>query len=254
MKIHLLRFKNGNEFLSCYEQMEGDGGLVFPTRAALKPGETFVIEVKFPPLPNRVLVKATVSRAQKASPDGPGQKSYPLQKSHPLGTIVARFLRTEKPKRDFLLEMAKIGHHDSNGKLKRPAHRRYRRFPVDMGLTWQVKETELRHQGRVEDLSSGGMFVRTEWTPPVGTELKLTLQPDDAKGPLGLYGRVTWVSQGLRAGGMGIRFQHNSRGEMRRIRRLIRHISNSGEFTHQTEKNGVARSRARSHSSNPFPN
>jgi Tfp pilus assembly protein PilZ len=190
--------------------MDGVGGVVFDSRASLEIGEKFVLEVKFPPLPNRVLIKAEVVE-KKRSPD----------------RVVARFLSGEQAKRDFLVTMAASNERKLNG--RRPAHRLHRRFPVELPVTWQVKGVELRHDGKIEDLSSGGMFVRTEWTPPVGTELKLTFHPRSSQERVCLVGRVTWVSQGLRAGGMGIRFRHRNGPEMRAVRKLVREIGHSGE-------------------------
>lgn len=228
MKLHYLRFKSGSEFLSCYEEMNGKGGLVFPSRAAVKDGETFVLEIKFPALPNRVLIKAEVSKCHG------GQESSGESCSANRPTIVeTRFLGTEKSKKDFLLAMAK---NDERFTRNRPAKRRYRRFPVNMDANWQVKGVELLHRGSIEDLSGGGVFIRTEWTPPEGTDLNLTLYPDDEQGPLRLVGRVAWTKQGSRTGGMGIRFKKNNHRDMVRIRRLIRHMGNCGKST--CPKNG----------------
>ena len=116
-----------------------------------------MIEIKFPPLPNRVLIKAKV-----------------LEKDSAAEKIVVEFLDGEQLKRDFLLAMATKD--PAELKKNRPAHRRHPRFPVDIPVTWQVKDVELRHEGKIADISGGGMFIRTEWTPPVGTELKLTLR------------------------------------------------------------------------------
>jgi len=241
MKIHLLRFNDGKEFLSSYRHIGEIGGIVFDSRASLKKGEFFVLEIKFPNLPNRVLIKSEVTsvfnkNSEKTKlhcstfPHNQNEKKTHAENTQ---TIEARFLISEKPKETFLLDMAQFGEQ----KKRKPAKRRYRRFPVDMTVKWQIKGLEYRHRGRVEDLSNGGMFVRTEWTPPKGTELKLTIHPDDEQGTLGLFGKVTWISQDWRTGGMGIQFKHNNQEELRRIRRLLRHISNCGESTHQMTKN-----------------
>lgn len=249
MKIHLLRFNDGKDFISSYRKIGGNGAMVFDSRASLKKGEIFVLEIKFPKLPNRILIKSEVTGVFNKNNNEERKlhcSKFPYdqnkKKAHAQNTqtIEARFLNSEKPKESFLLEMAGVG----AKKQMKPAKRRYRRFPVDMTVKWQVKGLEYRHRGKVEDLSNGGMFVRTEWTPPKGTELKLTIHPDDEQGSLGLFGKVTWISQDWKTGGMGIQFKHNNQEELRRIRRLLRHISNCGESTHRMLKKPGTNSRS----------
>ncbi len=223
MKLHYLKFKSGREFLADYEEKDGKGGLVFSTRGVFERGEIFILEIKFPVLPNRVLIKAEVIQVQ--NDEKKESTGVSCSESGP-AVIQTRFLDTEKSKKEFLLAMAK---NHEKFKRNRPAKRNHRRFPVTMTVNWQVKGVELRHRGTIEDLSGGGAFVCTEWPPPEGTDLNLTLYPEDERGPLRLSGRVAWIKEASKKRGMGVRFKNNNHGDMLRIRRLIRRIDDSGK-------------------------
>jgi hypothetical protein len=60
MKILFARFDSAEDFLRHYDPVLEWGGIVVPTKAALPPSTPVVVEVAFPGLPNRVLVRGSL--------------------------------------------------------------------------------------------------------------------------------------------------------------------------------------------------
>lgn len=224
MKIYSLKLKNGIKFLERYRDVNKTGGLLLPNRIKPALSERFVLEVRFPPLPNPVLLKACAVELDPRT-----------------GGVIALFDKIESAKKDFLIQVATKAE-------QTPSRRRHRRLSVEFPVVWQVRGVEFRHQGRVEDVSRGGMYVQTEWTPPVGTELKLTLDPGDAEEkPISLNGKVAWVYHGVRNAGMGIRFRERTSTEQDRLLELIRSMYARGEVHAPTVPSGSAPPRSSIH-------
>ncbi|MCD6497360.1 MAG: PilZ domain-containing protein [Deltaproteobacteria bacterium] len=207
MRIHLVQFDSARDFLHHYDEMDGDGGLIFATKAKFRSGEQVALEVRFPPMVGRVLVTATSSPHMA-----------------PEGYVAFRFLAEEQSKKEFLLRVA----HLSGEPKSFPRH--HRRFPVRLRLNWQVEGVAFHHIGEVRNLSRGGLFVVSEWAPPVGTRLSLTIKAPDDPNPIRVRGKVTWVSHGGKQVGMGLRFEKRSSPDMKRLRTIIRAISHSGDL------------------------
>ena len=56
-----VRYRNGTEFLEHYQSSFLYGGLFYPTREAIPLGEAVVMEVRFPELEDRVLLRGFVA-------------------------------------------------------------------------------------------------------------------------------------------------------------------------------------------------
>jgi len=87
-----------------------------------------------------------------------------------------------------------------------------RRAEERLDVTWSVdcasEETFL--YAYITNVSSLGLFVRTEHPLPVGTRVKLTFAPDGC-GPFELFGEVAWINPHIPGSdnpnpGMGVRF------------------------------------------------
>ena len=59
-------------------------------------------------------------------------------------------------------------------------------------------------------IRNGGIFVRTDRLYELGDDVTVTIRLFDASGPVGIKGRVVWVTptraQGKRAAGVGVQF------------------------------------------------
>jgi uncharacterized protein (TIGR02266 family) len=81
-----------------------------------------------------------------------------------------------------------------------------------------------------DDVSGGGVQIRTQNPPPVGTDVVLLLQIEEQEGQLRIPGRVAWVRTDDNFSGMGVRFTAESSAEKKRLRDLVRKYMERGEI------------------------
>jgi uncharacterized protein (TIGR02266 family) len=85
-----------------------------------------------------------------------------------------------------------------------PEKRQHQRLPAALTVIFESRGDLQEHQ--VTDVSTGGLFVKTDCPLPIGTELalKVILPPNNLA--VSVQGRVTWVREKNGAEGMGIKF------------------------------------------------
>ena len=203
MRLLTLAYATADEFLASYH--DSDGGTVsVQTRTDGTIGEQLLVEVSFPGLPNRALLRATVTS---------------ITFEHGLRFAVDE---ADATTRDFLLSIAR------GDNIVVGAQRDHARFPSVLRAHWTSGgaagggDTTI-----VEDLSAGGAFVQALHPPEVGAPIELTIEVPS--GPaLATSGHVAWVRHG-KAPGFGIDFDALSGDSGRRLRTLLRHASETAE-------------------------
>src|SRR5262245_45110891 len=144
MRILKARYRSQSEFLDQFQPPFAFGGLFFPTREPVALGESVVVEVSFPGLTERMLVRGFVS-FRRAGRHRTGARAG----------IGIEFLASERLKRDFLLAMA-------NGEVDREvAPRRHRRLPVALTVDFRVMEQRDQTAATIGDIGPGGAFIKT---------------------------------------------------------------------------------------------
>jgi Tfp pilus assembly protein PilZ len=214
MRLLTVAFGSPAEFLACYTGRLVPGGLFCPTRATFHADEEVVIEVAFPHLPNRTMLRG---RAHTGS-CGMG------------GWI--RLDPSDARARDFLLSIARGDGGDDS------IERSHLRIPASVPVDCRVDEVDDPSHERVvsetQDVGSGGVFIRAAEAPAVGTRLRVTLGPTADRGArFQLEGRVAWIRSGVEASrGFGVRFDRG--GDSQRLRTMVRRAWESGrvEFGH----------------------
>jgi len=197
MRLVTLHFPSSEEFLAAYHPADG-GTLSTKTRTDGNIGEDILVEINFPALPNRVLVRAQV---------------IGIAFEHGLRFA---FAPDETTTRDFLLAIAR-------GELSvATAHRGHTRFPSALHASWSVGGGD-GHATLVDDLSAGGAFVRATEPPTVGDEVTLALVLPDGE-TLSATGHVAWIRSG-KDPGFGVEFGDLPADTGRRLRSLLRHAS-----------------------------
>jgi Tfp pilus assembly protein PilZ len=200
MRLVTLAYATTDEFLASFDERDG-GTMSVKTRTDGTIGERLLVEVSFPGLPNRALVRATVTS---------------LTFEHGLRFVIDE---ADASTRDFLLSIAR-GDNVIVG-----AHRENERFPTALRAHWsRVGESHQRQETTVvEDLSAGGAFVLTANPPEVGAEVDVTIAVP--VGPaLEASGTVAWVRHG-KAPGFGLDFETLVGDSGRRLRALLRRAS-----------------------------
>jgi Tfp pilus assembly protein PilZ len=201
MRLVTLAFATKDEFLASYHSADG-GSLSMRTRTDAGIGEEVLIEISFPGLPNRALVRATV-----------------MGISFEQGLRFA-FSPADVTTRDFLLAVAR-------GETKiETTHRDHARFPAKLYATWAPKDGSHRPT-TIEDVSAGGAFVCALDPPAVATEVELVITAPGGE-TLSATGTIAWIRNG-KDSGFGVEF-HDMAGETgRKLRALLRHASESAE-------------------------
>jgi hypothetical protein len=182
------------------------GELAFPTRATPQPGEAVVVEVACPGLPNRVCL-----RGRAGERDGQGR-------------LRVRFEPDQRMKCDFLAAFAA-------GDAAAVIPRRNQRFCVYLPVLWLRSDADEPLLGVVEDLSAGGLHMRTCEPIAVRTELLVRVR-------LGQTGPVQeLVLSGTVLGccrvepqrfQVRLRFSNNARPALRALRQILRTFAERG--------------------------
>jgi Tfp pilus assembly protein PilZ len=203
MRILSAHYAQCSDFLGAYNPEFAGGALFYPTRMPLLAGEAVILDVRLPNVPNPVLVRGRIAHVDTAR----------------MGSWIS-FDPEDRSTLEFLLGMAR-------GNLEiRPVTRKSGRFPVELQVDWQVGDSDDLYISSTDDVSWGGVFVRTLSPPPVGTPVSVVIATPAGE-TLRLRGRVTRTRVNGSAG-MAVRFAGES-VERRRLRRLLRDMDLRGE-------------------------
>ncbi|MSP62453.1 MAG: hypothetical protein EXR72_19395 [Myxococcales bacterium] len=203
MRILRARYHDGEEMLRHYQPSLPHGGLFYPTREAMAIGELLVVELRFPALRDKMMMRGMVVWRRS------GRHRTKLRAG-----VGIEFHQHEAERRDFLLAVAR-------GEKVSMVVRRHRRLPVELPVAWRVAEGRSWFKSHFEDISPGGAFVATSEVAPFGTDLVLDVMPPGSVMPLEISARVCWVRP---EHGVGVEFRWRDAGGARRLRELVRRL------------------------------
>jgi Tfp pilus assembly protein PilZ len=197
------RFKDKKAFLEAYSDELETGSIFCPTTTPLEPEDRVVVEINFPELPNKMLVRGTVISWRNALP----------RLRVRAGAVVA-FDESEGETRDFLLEVA-AGLHQ--GAVKR----RHARVPVELDIKWRPADSPDLLIGRLNDISIGGAQLLTDETLEPEDDIVVELVAPGGATPISIASKVSNQTPS----GYGIRFIYRDGGGSRRLREVVRRLS-----------------------------
>lgn len=206
MRLLTIPFISSAEFLSHYSSKHDDGALFCRTRTELDADEQVLLEISFPGLPNRALIRAQVLSIEAGK-----------------GAWVT-FAPADASTRNFLVGLAR-GDLEVSQKLERS----HSRFPAQLPIAIRVAQDgrDKEHHAVAEtstgDVSASGVFVRSDAAPPVGTRVQLVIDAPGG-GRFSLVGEVSWINEA----GFGVHFHDKRNEDNRRLRTLLRRASESG--------------------------
>ncbi len=213
MRLLTVAFVSSEEFLSHYRDREDLGALFVRTRTELEGDQRVLMEISFPGLPNRALVRGSVAKVT------PGKGAW------------VQFNEADRSTLKFLLELAR-----GQVQVTPTVNRSFERFPAELPVDCTI---EVQHGERADerlvtrtvDLGAGGVFVRSLTPPAIGTKVKISIGPvaDGEFDAVTLEGHVAWVRNGD-AKGFGVRFQDKSQPDARTLRTMLRRASESGKI------------------------
>ncbi|MEZ4401674.1 MAG: PilZ domain-containing protein [Kofleriaceae bacterium] len=195
-----LAFATADDFVAAYHPADG-GTVSTRTRTDGTIGERVLIEISFPGLPNRALLRADVTG---------------IAFEHGLRFAIAA---EDVTTRDFLLGVAR-----GEVRVESTIHRDHARFPATLNVAWRVGAGAATTT-TLEDLSAGGAFLRAEAPPAIGAEVSLDITTPAGE-VLPATGHVAWIRQG-KDPGFGVDFAPAAGEAGRKLRALLRHASES---------------------------
>ncbi len=196
-----LSLGSGRDFMeSTYLHDLPGGGVFIPTNEDFAPGEDVNVEFVFPEIPEGISISGTVawrrSPAKWRSAMKPG--------------VGVSFGDHERSRVEFLIDFCS----GELAKLRKPG----RRVPVD--LRADILTEDQRFEGRLKDLSRGGVFVLTDLQLARFDNIELDLFLPGAAEPERFFGSVAWCRSGDEAG-LGIKFEFRSPIRRKRIGSLV---------------------------------
>lgn len=206
MRLLTVVFVSTEHFLSHYSDKASSGALFYRTRTELTTGEPVLMEIYFPGLPNRVLVRGAVADYT------PGQGAWIGFHDHDSST------------RDFLVAVAR-GEIEVRPKVGRSFDRFPMSLPVDITISSERLVT------RTGDVGVGGAFIRTLTPPTVGTPVKVTIGPSEGApfDTITLEGEVAWIRGSGDEKGFGVKFRDKTQLDHRLLRTALRRASEKGK-------------------------
>ncbi len=201
MRLLTLAYPSAAAFLAAYD--EAIGTLLAMTKTEVARDELILVEVAFPRLPNRPLVRARCTEVVE-------------------GGLRLRFEDDDVSTCEFLLKFAR-----GEVRFEDTTHREHKRVPSALAVEYRI-DGKAAKSGHVDDLSAGGCFVRDDHPPDVGLAITVNLSMVDEPSPIELTGHVAWVRSG-KGPGFGIEFDNPESAGGKRLRQVLRRAIGTGD-------------------------
>ncbi len=203
MNILRVRCRNLGEFEEHYQLDMPTGGVFCPTTTELPPGTAVVVEMACDGLPNKVLIRGTVTSWRPALP----------RMRVRAGATVA-FDADESAKRDFVLETLRG---ERSADLTR--RRKHTRIPIGIPCRVRIATGLDLMEAVLREISVSGGLLMGPIQPAIGTDIVLEIAPPGSEAPFDLSGRVVYHAGDNQT---GVRFIYREGGGSRRLRELVR--------------------------------
>src|SRR5262245_19824384 len=167
MNILKLRIKSADEWGELYQTDLPNGGLFVPTTTELEAGDTAVVELASPQLPNKVMIRTAVRSWRPALP-----------RLRVRAGAVVEFEGDEITKRDFV---ADVFSGKREGEIPR---RRQSRLPVSIPVKFRLTSSAAFQDGAISEISVGGAMLNTMSPLPLDSDIVLEVVPPGGAAPL----------------------------------------------------------------------
>jgi len=201
VNILRVRCRNLEEFEEHYLPDIPNGGVFCPTTTELAPGTAVVVEMACDGLPNKVLIRGTVTNWRPALP----------RMRIRAGATVA-FEADEGAKRDFVVQTLR-------GERSATRKRKHTRIPIGIPCKIRVTSALEFTEAELREISVSGGLILGPLQPPIGTDVVLEITPPGSEAPFDLSGRVVYHAGESQT---GVRFIYREGGGSRRLRELVR--------------------------------
>ncbi|HUS28376.1 MAG TPA: PilZ domain-containing protein [Kofleriaceae bacterium] len=203
MNILRLRIKSADEWKELAPSESVSEPIFVPTTDELNAGEQVIVEISSNLLPNKVLIRGSVSAWRPALPRMRVRAGATIQLD-----------ADEQVKLTFL-------HDVLSGKRTDVPRRKNSRLPVQFACRYRVAESSQFIDSAISEIGVGGALLTTPTPLPLETELTIEVTPPGAAAPIAIAGRVSYHAP---SGGSGLRFVSRDGDGDRRLRELIRRL------------------------------
>jgi len=173
------------------------------TTDSYDPGEEVLLEVYFPSLPGKMMVRAIGQEWHAARP-----------RLRVRAGGVLRCGGSEWSKLEFL---EKVG----RGRINLTARRRHVRIPVMVEVRWRRQGSTDFSMAALSEISEGGALLLTSDPPADSEEVIIEIMPPGSERPLEVLAVVRNTSN---PDGVGLEFQARDMGGVHRLREVIRRL------------------------------
>jgi len=168
-----------------------------------EPGEEVLLEVYFPGLPGKMMVRAIGQEWHAARP-----------RLRVRAGGILRCNDTEWRKLEFLTEVG-------SGSIQLTARRRHVRLPVMVEVRWRRQNSTDFMIAALSEISEGGALLLTREPPIQGEEIIVEIMPPGSERPLEVLGIVRNTDN---PDGVGLEFLARDMGGVHRLREVIRRL------------------------------
>ncbi len=185
------------------ESRQESGGLQVFTTDGFEPGEEILLELSFPELPGRMMVRA-IGREWHAA--------RPRLRVRAGGAVVCT--GSEASKLEFLDRVAR-------GDVKLTARRRHVRLPVLVEVRWRRPDDRSFVTAALSEISEGGALLLTSEKLDGGEEVIVEILPPGSARPIEILAQVRNTHN---PDGVGLEFLARDMGGVHRLREVIRRL------------------------------
>ena len=194
---------NYNTSGSFSESLKGERTLEVFTTDKFDPGEQILLEVSFPDLPGKLVVRAIGSEWHAARP---------RLRVRAGGQVLCT--DSEWKKIEFLEKVA-------NGSITLSARRKHVRLPVLAEIEWRRIGHPDSQVAAMSEISEGGALLLTDAVMEVGEEIVVEVTPPGSVRPMEILCIVRNTTNGE---GIGVEFVARDMGGVQRLREIIRRL------------------------------
>lgn len=206
MRVLKARYRDKQAFLEAYDEQLANGGLFCPTTTPLEEGDEVVVEIHFPQMPNKMMLRGRVVSWRPALP----------RLGIRAGAVVA-FAEDESEKCSFILGVAAGRHKDAT-------KRRHARIPIERPVRWRRANSTDFDTAALREISIGGAQLVTSEDLTNDEDVVIELTMPGGASPITIATKVTYRTPV----GYGLRFMYRDGGGSRRLREMVRRLVTIG--------------------------
>jgi Tfp pilus assembly protein PilZ len=196
-------YSSSEAYIEALDAAGEPNALTVFTTDSFEPGEEVLLEVYFPGLPGKMMVRAI------------GQEWHPARpRLRVRAGGVLRCTGTEWRKLEFLKEVG-------SGVIELAPRRRHVRLPVMVEVRWRRQNSTEFAVAALSEISEGGALLLTRQPPEQEEEVIVEIMPPGSERPLEVLAVVRNTSN---PDGVGVEFLARDMGGVHRLREVIRRL------------------------------